>query len=168
MLEIKGYLTNLGKYNEGELIGKWVAFPIDENELSETLEEIGINDEYEEYFFTDWDCNFVHNFGEYENIEYINEVAETLEDRDEDLFNAICEIWDFNTALDANEYDYNLYEDINEDYDLGYYWAEQSGCYDLTSLGTLANYIDYESFGRDIRFETDGGFSAYGWVEYVG
>lgn len=168
MLEIKGYLTNLGKYNEGELVGKWISFPIDEDELSEALEEIGINDEYEEYFFTDWDCNFVHDFGEYENIENLNELAETLEDRDEDLFNAICEIWGFNQAIDTDENDYNLYTDINEDYDLGYYWAIESGCYDVTSLGTLGNYIDYEAFGRDIRFETDGGFSCYGWIEYVG
>ena len=26
----KAFVTNLGKYNEGELVGEWVEFPIDE------------------------------------------------------------------------------------------------------------------------------------------
>ena len=43
------YLTNLGKYNEGYLIGKWVKLPVAADKLDEVLEEIGINEEYEEY-----------------------------------------------------------------------------------------------------------------------
>ena len=30
---LKGYIANLGKYNEGFLIGEWVEFPISEEEL---------------------------------------------------------------------------------------------------------------------------------------
>lgn len=37
---LNGYITNLGKYNEGELVGKWIEFPITEAELEEVLEEI--------------------------------------------------------------------------------------------------------------------------------
>ena len=29
----RGYITNLGKYNEGELVGKWITFPITKKEL---------------------------------------------------------------------------------------------------------------------------------------
>lgn len=32
---LKIYLTNLGKYNEGYLIGEWVTLPIDDDELEE-------------------------------------------------------------------------------------------------------------------------------------
>ena len=49
-MKIKGYITNLGKYNEGVLLGEWITFPIDENELEEVFERIGINEEYEETF----------------------------------------------------------------------------------------------------------------------
>lgn len=168
MIEVKGFITNLGKYNEGDLVGKWIAFPIDDEELEKALEEIGINEEYEEYFFTDWDCSFEHNFGEYESIEDLNEIAAQLETWNEDLLNAVCENWGINYAIDNDEDDFILYDDINDDYDLGYYWAVESGCYDLNNMGSLSNYIDYESFGRDIRFETDGGFTSYGWVEYRG
>ena len=176
MLEIKGYITNLGKYNEGALIGQWINFPINEDELQEVLKNIGccyydeegeyINTGYEEFFFTDWDCNFEHTFGEYENIEKMNEIAENIADWDEDTFSAAVEIWSVDEVLNNNADDYYLYSDITTDYDLGYYYIEESGCYDLSGLGFLSNYIDYEGFGRDVRFETNGGFTSYGWIEY--
>jgi antirestriction protein len=175
---LKGYITNLGKYNEGHLIGKYIEFPIDEDELNEVYKEIGIchydedgefvNTGYEEIFFTDWECDFSHNFGEYESIDRINEIAETLEEWDADVLQAACEIWDINEVLEHNADEYQLYTDINTDYDLGYYWVVESGCYDLDKMGNLANYIDYEAFGRDIRFESNGGFTSIGWVEYIG
>lgn len=180
MAEIKGFITNLGKYNEGDLIGKWITFPIDEDELNEVLKEIGctyynehgerLNPFYEEFFFTDWECGFDCGFGEFESIERINEIAEQLEcwEDDETLFNAAVEIWGLNYVIETSPDEYNLYTDITTDYDLGYYWAVESGCYNLDNMGHLVNYINYESFGRDIRFDTNGGFSEYGWIEYVG
>ena len=30
---LKAFVTNLGKYNEGDLVGKWVEFPIDEDDF---------------------------------------------------------------------------------------------------------------------------------------
>ena len=32
---IKGYITNLGKYNEGDLAYKLISFPISDEELNE-------------------------------------------------------------------------------------------------------------------------------------
>lgn len=52
------YLTNLGKYNEGQLIGEWVELPVSNEELQKVFERIGINEEYEEYFITDYECDF--------------------------------------------------------------------------------------------------------------
>ena len=40
------YIANLGKYNEGYLVGAWFTFPIDEEDVKE---KIGLNEEYEEY-----------------------------------------------------------------------------------------------------------------------
>ena len=68
--------------------------------------------------------------------------------------------------MDLDDLDsYNLYCDINTDYDLGYHLIHDAGIYDLESMGNLANYIDYEAFGRDVRFESDGGFTSLGWIE---
>lgn len=181
MAEIKGFITNLGKYNEGELIGKYITFPIDEDELNDVLQEIGckyydyendqyINEGYDEFFFTDWECDFDIDLGEYESIDNINDLAERLEawEDDETTFKAACEVWSFREVIDNDPDEYNLMSDVNTDEELGYYWIEDSGCYDLSKLGNLAYYIDYEKFGRDVRFESNGAFSSYGWIEYVG
>lgn len=46
MDDMQVYIANLGKYNEGELVGAWFTFPID---FEEVKEKIGLNDEYEEF-----------------------------------------------------------------------------------------------------------------------
>ncbi len=38
----EAFVTNLGKYNEGELVGEWVHFPTTEEEMNEVFERIGI------------------------------------------------------------------------------------------------------------------------------
>lgn len=54
---LKIFLTNLGKYTEGELIGRWIELPYTYEEFEAVKEKIGISDEpdengnyYEEYF----------------------------------------------------------------------------------------------------------------------
>ena len=65
---LKVFITNLGKYNEGELVGKWVELPVYDDELAEILDEIQIcHDDvkyynsvgapYEEIFITDYECD---------------------------------------------------------------------------------------------------------------
>ena len=44
------YIANLGKYNEGYLVGAWFTFPIDEEDVKE---KIGLNEQYEEYAIHD-------------------------------------------------------------------------------------------------------------------
>ena len=36
------FITNLGKYNEGELVGEWVKFPTTAEELKKVFDRIGI------------------------------------------------------------------------------------------------------------------------------
>ena len=43
MEEMRVYIANLGKYNEGELVGAWFEPPID---MDEVIERIGLNDQY--------------------------------------------------------------------------------------------------------------------------
>ena len=121
-MKLEAYVTNLGKYNEGELIGEWVTFPIDEEEENELMKRIGCvyededgewhNECYEEYFMTDYDCDvdIFKRYGEYVNIETLNELAEQLEDiKDEDLFDALCEEYPFEDL----EYIIDLYNSGN-------------------------------------------------------
>ena len=77
------FITNLGKYNEGELIGEWVELPITDDELDAVFERIGINEQYEEYFITDYESDFGMTAGEYSSISALNEQAEQLANLDE-------------------------------------------------------------------------------------
>ena len=89
MANISIYLTNLGKYNEGSLIGEWVSLPVNEDELNEVLKRIGINEEYEEYFITDYDSDIPGLYiGEYDSLSELNEIAEQIEDMDPDCVEA--------------------------------------------------------------------------------
>ena len=36
------FITNLGKYNEGDLVGEWVKFPTTPEEMQKVFERIGI------------------------------------------------------------------------------------------------------------------------------
>ncbi len=38
----EAFVTNLGKYNEGMLVGEWVKLPTTEEEMQKIFERIGI------------------------------------------------------------------------------------------------------------------------------
>jgi len=62
--------------------------------------------------------------------------------------------------------DYYLYDGVDSDSDLGYYHIHEIGGFNLDSMGELAQYLDYSSYGRDVRLNSSGGgFTQYGWLE---
>lgn len=160
--EITGFITNLGLYNEGVLVGKYITFPITKAELQEALNEIGINEEYEEWFFTDFDGEYPKNvydiLGEYTSISELNKIALALEKVNEagveEAFEAFLDNgYDFYSACANAIAGHYLYIGGSEHSDLGYYWIETMGGIEEMSEETLENYFDYESFGRDVRLE---------------
>ena len=164
---IKGYITNLGKYNEGELIGKWLEFPIDEDELNEALKEIGCkytdengvvhNEFYEEFFFSDWECEIPFKFGEYEDIEEINDIAErveALETYEQNVLEVILEAHtsDVDEALRIVEGGNYVMWSGESMADVAERMAAEFG--DLDNIPEhLQHYIDYEAWGRDLAIE---------------
>lgn len=153
---IRIYLTNLGKYNEGHLIGEWVDLPISEEELQKVLDRIGINEEYEEYFITDYETDLEGiEIGEYSNLEDLNEMAETLESLDNDekeVVDAIMsEGYSLDEALEKKD-DCMVYCDCSDMEDVAREYAEQTGL--LESIPeNLQSYFDFESYGRDMSYE---------------
>lgn len=164
---IKGYITNLGKYNKGVLAYKLISFPINEDELKEVLKEIGCkytdengkehNTEYEEFVFSDWDCEIPFEFGKYESISDVNDIAErveALEDYELDILKVILEehTSDVDEALQIVEgSDYVIWSG-NTMADVAATIAEECGY--LNSIPEhLQRYIDYEAWGRDLDIE---------------
>ena len=152
---IKIYLTNLGKYNESELVGKWVDLPTT-NGFEEHLEEIGINEEYEEYFITDYETDINGlTINEYSNIEELDELAETLEnleDYEREIIEAfLSEGYDLEEALEKKD-DCMIYHDCNDMTDVAREYIEETGLlHDVPEM--LQNYFDFEAYGRDMSFE---------------
>ena len=149
------YLTNLGKYNEGELIGKWVDLPTT-NGFEEHLEEIGINEEYEEWFITDYETDIAGlTIGEYDNIEELDELAETLEDLqdyDREVIEAlISEGYSLEDALEKKD-DCMVYYNCNDMTDVAEQYAEETGLLDSIPEN-LRYYFDFEAYGRDMGIE---------------
>ena len=74
----EAFITNLGKYNEGFLIGEWVKFPVTNEEMQAVFRRIGIGRRYEEWFITDYDCPDAaigKTLGEYESLSELNYLA---------------------------------------------------------------------------------------------
>lgn len=151
------YLTNLGKYNEGELIGEWVELPVSQEELQKVFERIGINEEYEEYFITDYERDF-YEVGEYESLDTLNEIAERIEELGEEESEVVKVLmselgYTLNEAIDkVNSGDYRIYSDCDDMTDIAYQVVEECG-YLNNVPDNVARYFDYESFGRDLGIE---------------
>lgn len=183
----EAFVTNLGKYNEGQLVGEWVKFPTTEEEMQKVFERIGIGstDEfgqvYEEWFITDYECP-VHGvydmLGEYESLDKLNYLASRIDEMDkweQEKFVAIMEagcdeVSDIDDLINVT-YNLDCYDfipDIHDESDLGYYYVHDAGIYSEKELGPLANYIDYERFGRDIAMDESGKFTDEGYIRNTG
>jgi antirestriction protein len=161
------FLTNLGAYNRGELIGDWIDLPMDEDELQIKLQEIlnagGEENNDEESFITDFENDYDYKVGEYENLMELNELAQDLEDLvnnlDENIVKAaiqnFCDIHEAIEALEKGDFSYAC--DIDDEEDLGNYVVDE-GLFGIDIPDQLKNYIDYEAIGRDMTCD--------GWTIY--
>ena len=96
-------------------------------------------------------------------LDLANELAENLEDVDEDLVLSFIESNSSNPKyLASAEFDGCwLYYDVATDRELGEYVVEELGV--ELSRETLEEYFDYEKFGRDVRLEEGGRFVYKGY-----
>lgn len=97
------------------------------------------------------------------NLDLANELAEDLEDVDEDIVLSYIESnsSDPKDLLNAEFDDCWLYPDVATDRELGEYIVDEID-FEL-SRETLERYFDYEKFGRDVRLEEGGSFVDKGY-----
>ena len=178
------FITNLGKYNEGELVGEWVKFPTTAEEMKEVFKRIGIGQKddfgqpYEEWFITDYDCyvdGLYDKLGEYENLDELNYLASKLDEMGQgeyaqfqagmemgDHCGSLQEIINLTENLDC----YEIYPNIEDYDDLGRYYIEELDAMQVPEH--LQNYIDYEAYGRDVAMDENGSFTDQGYVRDTG
>ena len=178
------FITNLGKYNEGELVGEWVKFPTTAEEMKEVFKRIGIGQRddfgqpYEEWFITDYDCyvdGLYDKLGEYESLDELNYLASKLDEMSNseyaqfqagmemgDHCGSLQEIINLTENLDC----YEIYPHIEDYDDLGRYYIEELEVMQVPEH--LQNYIDYEAYGRDVAMDENGSFTDQGYVRDTG
>ena len=178
------FVTNLGKYNEGELVGEWVKFPTTAEEMKKVFDRIGIGQKddfgqpYEEWFITDYDCyvdGLYDKLGEYESLDELNYLASKLDEMSQgeyEQFQAAMEIGDHSGSvqeiinLTENLDCYDVYPDIHDYDDLGRYYIDELDAMQVPEH--LRNYIDYEAYGRDVAMDESGDFTDLGYVRDTG
>ena len=178
------FITNLGKYNEGELVGEWVKFPTTAEEMKEVFKRIGIGQRddfgqpYEEWFITDYDCyvdGLYSKLGEYESLDELNYLASKLDEMSDseyaqfqagmemgDHCGSLQEIINLTENLDC----YEVYPHIEDYDDLGRYYIDELEVMQVPEH--LQNYIDYEAYGRDVAMDENGSFTDQGYVRDTG
>ncbi len=159
---IRIYVTNLRKYNEGYVIGKWVELPISREEIVEMLKDIGINEEYNEYFISDSQCDVAGiHINEYSSIDNLNEMAEQLYYMDEEEIKVCSTIMKnenctLDKAIEQKDGRIVITLDKNEsniDLNLAHSYIKNMFQGDVINMDkdTLVQYFDFERFGEDLK-----------------
>ena len=136
-----------------------VLLPISSEELAERFgyegEEIEVTFDSIEGL-PDLDCERL-------TLDLANELAEKLEDIDEDIVLSFIESESSDPkVLAITEFeDCSLYPDLATDRELGEYLVEDMGV--ELSREQLERYLDYEKYGRDVRLEEGGSFVDKGY-----
>lgn len=179
---LQAFITNLGKYCEGVLVGEWVRFPATSEELQNVFERIGIGQKntdgeiYSKFFITDYDYEIElpglsKLLGEYESLDELNYFASliaAMSDEERNQLQAAFVLAGYTGGLKdfinlAQNLDcYNLYPDILTMEDLGRHYLSDRD--DIPE--DLIDYVDYEDYGRDASINENGVFTSYGYVAY--
>ena len=158
------YITDLEAYNNGHLVGSWYQLPMNEDLLAESIENVlqegrdtcGDSHFHEEYFITDYECEYME-IEEYSNLTKLNEIAEAMESIDVDGVKAINFLIENNfvkdifEAIENCEDSVRIYENSSME-DIAYDFIEQ--CYNLDDMPSIiSNNIDYERIAREMEME---------------
>ena len=175
MAVIEAYVTNLGKYNEGELASALLKFPTTREAVQEVLKQIGIdNIRYEEIFIADYDGDLSELnacLGEYESIDELNHLACLLSELDKsdlEKFEAVVASGEHTSGagdlinLAENLDCYDFYIGVSDDETLGRIYAEDMELINIPE--NLRDYFDYEAYGRDACIHENGHFAPGGYV----
>lgn len=108
---ITAFVTNMGKYNEGELIGEWLHLPTTTEKLHACLRHIGVDGiYYEKYFIPDYETN-IKGLQEYlperADLDELNYLAVKLQEMDKD------DLEKYEAAIESGKYTSSIKDLIN-------------------------------------------------------
>lgn len=168
------WIGNLGKYNEGELVGEWLKLPVSKQELDtflrekvglqltqaevdKALEEEGVC--YEEYMINDYETDLPIKISEYENLDNLNLLATIAENvNDMDAINAYIDSQGEMTLeelanLMEQEDDIAYFRFSNDssymsaEEKMGYEMADATGLLSTLQKLQIEEFFDFEGYG---------------------
>jgi antirestriction protein len=157
------YITDLEAYNNGHLVGAWYELPMSEDLLAESIKnelqkgkDICRSIHYhEEYFITDYECDYM-KIHEYYSLTMLNAIAQKMDNLDDEeriVVKLMLENYIVNSIDEAIKNLDNMIctgEDKMED--VAYNYIEESGAlHGMTD--NLQGYFDYEALGHDMELE---------------
>ena len=171
----EAYITNLGKYNEGRLVGETLKFPATTEEVQSLLKNIGVDGvRYEEFFITAFDGDVMGLYDyltEYENLDELNHLAHLISELDSDEIetleaalnkgdhtSSVADIINLVHNLDC----YSLHPGVTDDETLGRIYVEDMELLDVPD--NVLPYFDFAAYGRDVRITAGGLFAPGGYV----
>lgn len=155
----QAWIGHLASYNEGKLIGKWIDFPINEDDAREIYENIrqtalSFGMIGEEFFIGDSEMPF--KVGEFESLLTINEKYEMIQNFSEDQILVLHEILDdthnasFEYAVEiAKSSKWEIYR-CNHFTDVAIEYVIRHGILDEYD-DFVAEYFDYEKYASLIQ-----------------
>ena len=155
MTVFEAYITNLGKYAEGQLVGETLKFPATTEEVQSLLKNIGVDGvRYEEFFITAFDGDVMGLYDyltEYENLDELNHLAHLISELDSDEIetleaalnkgdhtSSVADIINLVHNLDC----YELHPGVTDEETLGRIYVE-----DMELLDVPDNVLPYFDFG---------------------
>jgi len=175
MTIFEAYITNLGKYAEGQLVGETLKFPATTEEVQSLLKNIGVDGvRYEEFFITAFDGDVMGLYDyltEYENLDELNHLAHLISELDSDEIetleaalnkgdhtSSVADIINLVHNLDC----YSLHLGVTDDETLGRIYVEDMELLDVPD--NVLPYFDFEAYGRDMRINEGGHFAPTGYL----
>ena len=153
----EAYVTNAGKYSEGQLVGETLKFPTTAQEVEALLKRIGVDGvRYQEIFITSFDGDVLglyDHLSEYENLDELNHLAcllseltsselETLEAvlDSGDHCSSVRDIINLTQNLDC----YGFYPGVSDEETLGRIYVDDLEMLDVPDQ--VKPYFDYEAY----------------------
>lgn len=152
MVEIKIFITNLGKRVNGMNYSKWFTLPTSYEEIAEEIEL----EEQDEYLIQEYEAPFTIN--EQDSIDHLNYLAELFEEHASspviDYIGELVSDGYYGSVEEALESidDVVVYEGCSNMTDVAYDVAEASGLF-ANATDLLQRYFNFQAFGRDLAIE---------------
>lgn len=164
---IRIYVANLGKYNEGELVGGWIKLPVSDSQLASFLQNtVRLTGKYEECVIHDYE-ETICSIREYTDISDLNMLACQMQKMNLEQLNKVqgycisqgctrpMEV--LNICLQADEMPYYFYNfkgiencgNMEKEELYGYTKAELDGTCTHLREKNLEGYFDFYAYGSD-------------------